>query len=75
MKARISPVQEMVLSFMRAYFIENDQLPPVLAIADHFGWPSRAHAVWHVRRLERFGFIETNATGNKYRFKRETEEA
>lgn len=65
-----TPVQKMVLAYMREYFSENDQLPPAHAIADHFGWKARQNAVWHVSKLEQHGFIEPNATG-KYRFKRE----
>jgi SOS-response transcriptional repressor LexA len=66
----ISPVQVMVLGYMREFFAENDQLPPAQVISNRFGWNSVANARWHVRKLERHGYIEPNATG-KYRFKRE----
>lgn len=65
-----SPVQEMVLGFMREFFAQNDQLPPAHAISEHFGWKLKQNADWHVRALEREGRIERNAVG-KYRFTRE----
>jgi len=74
MKSPVSPVQLMVLDYMREFFSENDQLPPTQAIADHFGWKAHTNAQWHVRKLARQGYIEPNATG-KYRFKREAPSA
>lgn len=69
MTKEISPVQKMVLGFMREFFAENDQLPPAHLVAGHFGWKSRVNAVWHIEKLARHGYIEPNATG-KYRFTR-----
>jgi SOS-response transcriptional repressor LexA len=66
----ITPVQRMVLDYMHEFFSENDQLPPHKVIADRFGWKTPMNARWHVRVLEKLGYIEPNATG-KYRFKRE----
>lgn len=74
MSASISPVQQMVLGYMREFFGENDQLPPAHRIAEHFGWKSPANAEWHVKVLRIRGYIEPNAVG-KYRFTREAQPA
>lgn len=58
-----------VLSFMRVFFAQNDQLPPLLCIAQHFGWASPSAASEHVAALTRHGLIEPNACG-KLRFMR-----
>lgn len=58
-----------VLAFMQAFFAENDQLPPVAAIARSFGWVGVHAAYCHVEALRRFGFVESNAVG-KLRFVR-----
>lgn len=57
-----------VLAYMREFFEENDQLPPVSKIAAHFGIANAA-ADWHVQALIRLGKVERNAVG-KLRFKR-----
>lgn len=61
-----------VLAFMRAFFEENDQLPPVAQIARHFGWALNA-ADSHIANLLRHGLVERNATG-KLRFARPKKE-
>jgi len=62
--------QRDVLHFMRCFLLENDQLPPMHAIAEHFGNSSPNSAQSHINALERKGFIERNAVG-KYRFVRD----
>lgn len=57
-----------VLVYMREFFRENDQLPPVSRIASYFGM-NVAGADWHIKALLRFGMIERNAVG-KLRFAR-----
>ena len=57
-----------VLAYMREFFEENDQLPPVARIASYFG-VNVAGADWHVQMLLRFGEVERNSVG-KLRFAR-----
>jgi len=57
-----------VLAYMREFFRENDQLPPVSRIASYFGM-NVAGADWHIKALLRFGRLERNAVG-KLRFAR-----
>jgi SOS-response transcriptional repressor LexA len=66
----ISPVQSMVLGFMREFFAENDQLPPARAICARFNWDSSNNASHYQRQLLKKGYLEVNSVG-KYRFKRE----
>lgn len=61
--------QEEVYDFMFHFFEENDQIPPMAEIADHFGWASPNAANEHVLRIRDAGWIEHNAVG-KYRFTR-----
>lgn len=70
MSQPISPVQKMVLEFMREFFGQNDQLPPAHAICDRFNWGSTNNAAHHQRALLKKGYLEVNAVG-KYRFTRE----
>lgn len=58
-----------VLAYMRDFFRENDQLPPVATIAEHFGMNTTG-ADWHIKALLRLGRVERNAVG-KLRFTRE----
>ena len=58
-----------VLAFMRQFFAENDQLPPVAPVCEHFGWRSLQAGQDHVDALLRHGLIERNAVG-KLRFAR-----
>ena len=58
-----------VLAFMRAFFAENDQLPPVATVCEQFGWVSLQAAQCHVDALAHHGLIERNAVG-KWRFAR-----
>lgn len=66
-----SPVQLMVLQYMREFFAEQDQLPPVAYIARRFGW-YRNGAMFHVDALVAHGLVELNACG-RYRFTRQAE--
>lgn len=63
-----SEKQLKILAFMRAFFKENDQLPPVAVIASKFGMNPNG-ADWHVQALVRLGRLERNAVG-KLRFAR-----
>lgn len=65
----LAPRQQQVLGFMLKFLAENDQLPPMSAIAKHFGFKSSNAAQEHMFALQRKGFIERNAVGN-YRFVR-----
>ena len=58
-----------VLAFMREFFEENDQLPPVATVCKHFGWRSLQAGQDHVNALSRHGLLERNAVG-KLRFAR-----
>lgn len=58
-----------VLAFMREFFAENDQLPPVAVVSRHFGWASVAAAESHIASLIRHGLLERNVLG-KLRFAR-----
>lgn len=64
-----SPVALEVLAFLRRFFAENDQLPPLSAIAAEFGWKSEQSAHCHITTLLRFGHLERNAVG-RWRFAR-----
>lgn len=66
----LTPRQQLVLDFLRTFHAENDQLPPMRAIAAHFGWKSENSAQTFADILEAKGYIEKNAVG-KYRFTRE----
>jgi DNA-binding transcriptional regulator YhcF (GntR family) len=57
---------------MRQFFGDNDQLPPMHAIAKQFGWVSANAAHEICEQLVRKGYIEKNAVG-KYRFVRNKE--
>ena len=63
MKRPITSGQRRVLDFMRAFLDANDQLPPMHAIADHFGWGSDNAAQTHIVQLVRRGYLERNAVG------------
>jgi len=59
-----------VLAYAREFFAENDQLPTIKCIRDHFGWTSDNAADAHVQALIRHGKLERNVLG-KLRFARE----
>jgi hypothetical protein len=63
-----SPRNLAVLAYMREFFQQNDQLPPMSAIAAHFGVEVSA-AYEQTLALRRFGLVELNAVG-KLRFVR-----
>lgn len=58
-----------VMAYLRHFFEQNDQLPPVERIAKHFGWASMQSAHCHLEALQKHGLIERNAVG-KFRFAR-----
>lgn len=55
--------QREVLAYMRRFLAENDQMPPLQWIADHFGYRAAAGAQFQVLALKRKGYLEANATG------------
>lgn len=57
-----------VLGFMRIFFADNDQLPPVAVIARHFGWAAGT-ADWHIQALIHHGLLQRNVLG-KLKFAR-----
>jgi hypothetical protein len=60
----VTPAQLRVLDYMRAFLAENDELPPLWAIAKHFGWSSVNSAQDQVAALGRKGLLERNEIGN-----------
>jgi len=68
---KLTTRQREVLDYMRAFLAENDQMPPLQLIADHFGYRAAAGAQFQVLALKRKGNLEANATG-KVRFVRAT---
>lgn len=72
MKGRLTNRQLELLVFAREFFKENDQLPTVRALSEHYGLsatysdgPRRC-----LKALEEKGYIERNKAGG-YRFARE----
>lgn len=70
----VTAAQQRVFDYMRAFLSANDELPPLWAIAQHFGWPSASSAQSHVNALAKKGLIERNEIGN-WRIKREASHA
>lgn len=70
MKERLTDKQLDAYCFMQSFFKENDQLPPALNVAGHFGHESHRAGYYHFKVLEAKGYLEKNAAGG-YRFKRE----
>ena len=70
MAVSLSIRQQQVLGFMLQFLAENDQLPPMSAIAAYFGFKSPNSAQDHAYALLRKGYLERNAIGN-LRFARE----
>ena len=66
----LTEIQQKVLDFMREFHAENDQLPPMKTMSEHFGWRSGNAAHEHACALEIHGMIEKNTVG-KYRFARD----
>lgn len=58
-----------VLAYAREFFAENDQLPTIKCIREHFGWTSDNAADAHVKALIQHGLLERNVLG-KLRFAR-----
>lgn len=69
-KKLLTEKQQYVYNFMKSFFLQNDQLPPMATIADHFGWASDNAAQEMIRCIEKAGWIERNAV-NKWRFVRD----
>lgn len=65
----LSPRQNEVLTFMWAFFKENDTLPTQKIMCDHFGWASKQTAADVIEALRRKGYVEKNAV-KKNRFSR-----
>lgn len=63
-----SAINLQVLAFMRTFFADNDQLPPLAVIARHFGWAAGT-ADWHIHALIHHGLLERNVLG-KLKFAR-----
>lgn len=61
-----------VLAFMRSFFADNDQLPPVAVVSKHFGWSSTGAAEWHIQALIKHGLLQRNVLG-KLKFARRTQ--
>lgn len=69
MSKPLTTMQANLLAFLRRFFNENDQLPPISAICKHFGWASANAAMAGLYQLQVRSLIEKNAVG-KYRFTR-----
>lgn len=67
-RADLTPIQIEMLDYMREYLQENDQLPPVVAVADRFEMNPNG-AQWHLAEMARKGALEKNAAG-RWRFAR-----
>jgi hypothetical protein len=61
-----------VLTFMREFFANNDQLPPVAVVAKHFGWAAGT-ADWHIQALIHHGLLQRNVLG-KLKFARRAQQ-
>lgn len=59
-----TPPQLEVLAYLREFFAENDQLPPLSCIQQRFGWKSRNTAMPYLKALERLKYLERNDCGN-----------
>lgn len=57
-----------ILAFMREFFGENDQLPPISVSAERFEMNVNSMN-WHVQQLLKFRLLERNVVG-KLRFAR-----
>lgn len=64
----LTPPQREILEFMREFFLENDQTPPVSIVAQRFGLTVNG-AHWHLAEMGRKGALEKNAAG-RWRFAR-----
>lgn len=68
-ESRMTYRQTEVMKFMKDFLARNDEVPPMWAIAAHFGWASANAASEHVAALARLGVVERNEIGN-WRFVR-----
>jgi SOS-response transcriptional repressor LexA len=59
--------QRCLLLYCDTFLTQNDQLPTLQAITDHFGWASTNAAFEAMAALERKGLVERNTLG-KMRF-------
>lgn len=59
--------QAELLAFCMRFFLRNHTLPPMLSVANHFGWSSKQAASDKVNILVRKGYLERNDLG-KLRF-------
>lgn len=67
-----SPQNLRVLAFMREFFADNDQLPPLSVIVRHFSFRCSGSADWHIQALLRHGLLERNVLG-KLKFARKAQ--
>jgi SOS-response transcriptional repressor LexA len=58
-----------IFAYCREFLKENDEFPPMWAVAKHFGFNSLNAAQCHIEALARHGLIERNSIGN-WRFTR-----
>lgn len=63
-RVMVTARQQEVLDYMRAFLAENDELPPLWKISQHFGWATATSAQCHIDALGRKGVIERNEIGN-----------
>ncbi len=54
----LTPKQETVLRYLRAFHAEEDRLPSTREIQRTFGFASQTGAVGHLRALAKHGMIE-----------------
>lgn len=66
MRKPLTKKQQAVFQFLREFFYENDQLPPIASIAKRFGCFQNA-ITDTMKELERHEMIERNCIG-KWRF-------
>ena len=66
MRQPLTTRQSEIFQYLQDYFIENDQLPSILAISMKFSFGQNA-AVCHMKSIANKGWVEKNDV-NKYRF-------
>lgn len=60
----VTAAQQRVFDYMREFLAANDELPPLWAISQHFGWSTCSSAQTHIDALAKKGLIERNEIGN-----------
>ena len=64
----LSSKQQLVLSFIVAYFLRYDRIPSMPAISEHFGFKSANTSFEYMTKLEDKGYLEK--VDHFYRFSR-----